>query len=69
MIGNQSQKDSRYTLKMHKNGYFYMLRNQTLTSNKNDDTKRDKQKIQRLERALKGRSLRIKVDFKALLVL
>ena len=50
---------------MHKNGYFYMLRNQTLTNNKNDEMKRDKKEIQRLTRALKGRSLRIKVDFRA----
>ena len=68
-IGPQSYKDSRYTLKMHKNGYFYMLRNQTLTKNKNDEMKRDKQEIQRLTRALKGRSLRIKVQFKSFLVL
>ena len=64
-FGPQSCKDSRYTLRMHENGYFYMLRNQTLTNNKNDEMKRDKQEIQRLTRALKGRSLRIKVDIRA----
>ena len=41
------------------NGYFYILRNQTLASTKNEDMKRDKQEIQRLKRALKGRSLRL----------
>lgn len=44
---------------MHKNGYFYILRNHTLTNNRNDQMKRDRQEIQRLKRALKGRSLQI----------
>ena len=55
----QSYPASHYSLRRHAKGYFYMVRNQTLTNRKNDQMKRDKQEIQRLKRALKGRSLRM----------
>ena len=53
---HQSFKDYHYTLNKHENGYFYILRNQTITNTRTDELKRDKQEIQRLKRALKGRS-------------
>ena len=53
---HQSFKDYHYTLNKHQNGYFYILRNQTITKTRTDELKRDKQEIQRLKRALKGRS-------------
>ena len=54
----QSHKDTHYSLKKHKNGYYYIMKNQTYAITKTDEMKKDKQKIKRLERALEGRSLR-----------
>ena len=51
---HQSFKDYHYTLNKHENGYFYIVRNQTIIKTSTDEVKRDKQEIQRLKRALKG---------------
>ena len=58
----QSYPASYYSLRRHAKGYYYILRNQTLTNNKNDELKRGKQEIQRLKRALKGRSRRMRLQ-------
>ena len=54
----QSHKDTHYSLKKHKNGYYFIMKNQTYAITKTDEMKKDKQKIKHLERALEGRSLR-----------
>jgi len=47
------KSDYHYSLRKHQNGYFYVLKNQTLAKTTHQELKRDKQEIQRLKRALK----------------
>ena len=61
---HQFFKGYHYFLNKHDNGYFiltngyYIHRNQTITKTRTDELNKDKQEIQRLKRALKGRSQR-----------
>ena len=53
----QSHKENHYSLKKHPNGYFYILKNETLANNKIEVLKaRCKQDILRLKNGLKGGS-------------